>query len=220
MIKIITQDVRGFKPAIKGMRNPFNSWDKSDSEINDYDEGQIGSADLVLMRKLCSAGTEHRKYLRMIQVWTNITAPLYWWKEFDTYKIGTTSNSTSTMHKIHSKEFTIDDFSCEHLLDDSVACDFTLYPPKQEMMNTIHTLNACRRLYLETNNKVYWWQMIQLLPSSYNQTRTINLNYEVLASIYSQRKGHKLDEWNEFRKWIETLPYSEIITMNFESTNL
>ena len=186
---------------IEGMRNPMNSWDKSDSKYNDLDEYKIGANDLDLMKRLAKAGTDHRKFMRMMPVYVRITAPFYWWKEFDTYKIGTVANSCSTMHKIAAKEFTVDDFSTEHLISNSNAM----------MKTTCDLLNQYREKYLKTKDKKYWWQMIQLLPSSYNQTRNVMLNYEVLANIYKSRKDHKLDEWRDFCKWIETIPYSELI---------
>ena len=186
---------------IQGLRNPMNSWNKSDSKYNDLDEYKIGANDLGLMKRLAMAGTDHRKFMRMMPVYVRITAPLYWWKEFDTYKVGTVANSCSTMHKITAKEFTVDDFSTEHLISDSNAM----------MKTTCDLLNQYREKYLKTKDKKYWWQMIQLLPSSYNQTRNVMLNYEVLANIYKSRKDHKLDEWREFCKWIETIPYSELI---------
>ena len=186
---------------IQGLRNPMNSWDKSDSKYNDLDEYKIGANDLDLMKRLAIAGTDHRKFMRMMPVYVRITAPFYWWKEFDTYKVGTVANSCSTMHKIAAKEFTVDDFSTEHLISDSNAM----------MKTTCDLLNQYREKYLKTKDKKYWWQMIQLLPSSYNQTRNVMLNYEVLANIYKSRKDHKLDEWREFCKWIETIPYSELI---------
>ena len=186
---------------IQGLRNPMNSWDKSDSKYNDLDEYKIGANDLDLMKRLVMAGTDHRKFMRMMPVYVRITAPFYWWKEFDTYKVGTVANSCSTMHKIAAKEFTVDDFSTEHLISDSNAM----------MKTTCDLLNQYREKYLKTKDKKYWWQMIQLLPSSYNQTRNVMLNYEVLANIYKSRKDHKLDEWREFCKWIETIPYSELI---------
>lgn len=200
---------------IQGMRNPMNSWEKSDSDTDpdfySLENIEIGSADHSLMQRLSDAGTEHRKYMRMMPVYVRITAPLYWWKEFDTYKVGTVTNSCSTMHKIAEKEFTLEDFSCEHLNRIGTS---TLW-------DIINILNISRTLYLEggdykgehydPKDKQVWWQMIQLLPSSYNQTRNVMLNYEVLANIYRQRKNHKLDEWREFCKWIETLPYSELI---------
>ena len=186
---------------IQGLRNPMNSWDKSDSKYNDLDEYKIGANDLGLMKRLAMAGTDHRKFMRMMPVYVRITAPFYWWKEFDTYKVGTVANSCSTMHKIAAKEFTVDDFSTEHLISDSNAM----------MKTTCDLLNQYREKYLKTKDKKYWLQMIQLLPSSYNQTRNVMLNYEVLANIYKSRKDHKLDEWREFCKWIETIPYSELI---------
>ena len=186
---------------IQGLRNPMNSWDKSDSKYNDLDEYKIGANDLDLMKRLAMAGTDHRKFMRMMPVYVRITAPLYWWKEFDTYKVGTVANSCSTMHKIQAKEFTVDDFSTEHLISDSNAM----------MKTTCDLLNQYREKYLKTKDKKYWLQMIQLLPSSYNQTRNVMLNYEVLANIYKSRKDHKLNEWREFCKWIETIPYSELI---------
>ena len=186
---------------IQGLRNPMNSWDKSDSKYNDLDEYKIGANDLGLMKRLAMAGTDHRKFMRMMPVYVRITAPFYWWKEFDTYKVGTVANSCSTMHKIAAKEFTVDDFSTEHLISDSNAM----------MKTTCDFLNQYREKYIKTKDKKYWWQIIQLLPSSYNQTRNVMLNYEVLANIYKSRKDHKLDEWRDFCKWIETIPYSELI---------
>ena len=210
MLKIENTEVMGWEHAIRGMRNPKNSWEKSDSTFHlmiddDKAEDFIGKNDLNLMTALRNAGTDHRKFMRMIVVYLDITAPLYWWKEFDTYKVGTVANSCSTMHKIAAKEFTLDDFSHEHLQDDSVAV----------LESVIHTLNVHREWF---NNKVLddpkidWWQLIQLLPSSYNQKRTLLVNYEVLANIYHQRKGHRLDEWTTFCEWIKGLPMSEIIT--------
>lgn len=208
--------------TIEGARNPMNSWDRIDSRIAIVNEGDVelgyepiydfflGDNDRKLLTNLAKAGTEHSKYRRMIPVYATITAPLYWWKESDTYMFKV-QNSCSTMHKIHSKEFTLDDFSHEHLIGSVVG--FDLYPPKQELMNTIYTLNKCRKMFLETKDKVWWWQMIQLLPTSYNQKRTVFFNYEVLAKIYRERKKHKLDEWHTFCDWIKTLPYSELITM-------
>lgn len=216
MIKIENTELVGWEAAIRGMRNPLNSWEKSDSKwysigiptsnpaaINDKYLSQkycIGDNDLDLMKRLRNAGTDHRKFMRMITVYVDITAPLYWWKEFDTYKVGTVANSCSTMHKIHAKEFTLDDFSHEHL-----------YLPLQDLRPTIDLLNTYRERYLETKDKSDWWQLIQLLPSSYNQRRTVMLNYEVLANIYKSRRNHKLDEWHVFCEWIENLPYSELI---------
>lgn len=208
MIKIENIEAMGFGPAIRGMRNPMNSWDKSDStyELN-VDTGnweiKIGQNDHDLMMRLAKVGSTHAKYRRMITVYANITAPLYWWKEFDTYKVGTVANSCSTMHKIHDKEFTLDDFSCEHLYSEEL----------EHLEETIKFLNASRDLYIDggQKNKRDWWQMIQLLPSSYNQKRTVMLNYEALANMYHDRKDHKLDEWREFCQTIKSkLPYSEL----------
>lgn len=231
MIKIENVETMGWGHAIRGMRNPMNSWDKSDSHrcgsgscdicVN-YDECPyehnpdkliVGDNDHTLMMNLAHGGPVHAKYRRMITVYLDITAPLYWWKEFDTYKVGTVANSCSTMHKIHAKHFELSDFSHEHLL----------YPGEQLLSETIVTLNKFRDLYLgytgfeswacgPFDKKEYWYNMIQLLPSSYNQKRTVMLNYEVLAAMYESRKNHKLDEWREFCKWIESLPYSELIT--------
>lgn len=198
MIKFDNIEVSGFKAAIRGMRNPLNSWDKIDS---DFKTDTLGENDYKLAMKLVKAGMDHRKFMRMINVTVDIIAPLYWWKEFDTYKVGTVSNSCSTMHTIHKKEFTFDDFSHEHL----DACSLKV------LDYTIVELNVNRGSYLETKDKKWWWQMIQLLPSSYNQKRTIQLNYEVLANIYKSRKNHKLDEWQDFCIWIKSLPYSEFI---------
>lgn len=203
------------KFIIEGMRNPMNSWDNSDSScgkatretnIQWSDDYFIGTNDANLMQRLSNAGTDHRKFMRMMPVYVRITAPLYWWKEFDTYKVGTVANSCSTMHKIAEKEFTLDDFSTEHLASQT----------RQVLEITIDDLNDSRSIYLKTKNKGDWWQMIQLLPSSYNQTRNIMMNYEVLANIYKSRKDHKLDEWREFCNWIEELPYSELITGGME----
>ena len=239
MLTIDNTETYGWEHAIRGMRNPMNSWDKSDSifgrnpaipyaqnnpslYVDEYGITRyIGDNDLDLMKRLSKAGTDHRKYLRMITVYCDITAPLYWWKEFDTYKVGTVANSCSTMHKIQDKKFTLDDFSHEHLIETfkndcevgvwwGTDADNTI-APKDVLEITICSLNTCREAYLETGYKEYWWQMIQLLPSSYNQKRTIMLNYEVLANIYKSRKNHKLDEWHTFCDWIELLPYSELI---------
>lgn len=241
MIKIEKTEVLGWKAAIRGMRNPMNSWDKSDStfmplkycdtldelhliELCGGNAPKLNLNDLDLMKRLRNAGTDHRKFMRMITVYVDITAPLYWWKEFDTYKVGTVANSCSTMHKIHAKEFTLEDFSCEHLISDPTRevemdiqvsdCEgYKWYSPKEILSDWIvPSLNSCREKYLETKDKKYWWQMIQLLPTSYNQRRTVMLNYEVLANIYKSRKNHKLDEWHNLCDWIETLPYSELIT--------
>ena len=202
MIKVESIDVWGFEHAIRGMRNPMNSWRLSDSnfDLNGV-HFSVGKMDLNLMRKLYEGGPEHRKYLRQIFVSMDITAPLYWWKEFDTYKVGTVANSCSTMHKIHAKEFELDDFSCEHLIDFHGKGEFST------MGVILQDLNWSREKYLETNNKEYWWQMIQLLPSSYNQKRTVTFNYENAVSMIHQRTNHKLDEWNEFVKILEKLPY-------------
>ena len=252
MIKLENYEVMGWEHAIRGMRNPMNSWEKSDSgdicsckqKLDDgdnhipyclegfysrRDEVFIGPNDHSLMMRLRNAGTDHRKFMRMITVYVNITAPLYWWKEFDTYKVGTVANSCSTMHKIHAKEFTLEDFSCEHLIDvtkptaelinddcvpfEETGSRDTLYWTATNVLElVVEALNKYRQRYLETNDKKYWYHMIQLLPSSYNQKRTVMLNYEVLANMYKSRKTHKLDEWKELCKWIEELPYSEIIT--------
>lgn len=231
MLTIDKTETYGWEAAIRGMRNPMNSWDKSDSEhicescedpwggtgyIFDTNMVNVGPNDLDLMKRLRNAGTDHRKYLRMITVYCDITAPLYWWKEFDTYKVGTVANSCSTMHKIQAKKFEREDFSVEHLsntLDDPIAgVDMGDRHFMVMMDNVISCLNVARDRYNETKDKKYWWQMIQLLPSSYNQKRTVMLNYEVLANIYKSRKNHKLDEWHTFCDWIETLPYSSLIT--------
>lgn len=256
MITINNVETYGWEAAIRGMRNPMNSWDKSDTkvcdryQINEYCSGwsymdnkcpycyncedgtrvndfqwlHLGNNDLDLMKKLAKAGTDHRKYLRMITVYCDITAPLYWWKEFDTYKVGTVANSCSTMHKIAEKEFTLDDFSYEHLIEETPEvlreygigvgwedATHTIWP-KDILEMTIESLNRCREAYLKTKDKLYWWQMIQLLPSSYEQKRTVMLNYEVLANMYKSRRNHKLDEWNTFCDFIKMLPYSELIT--------
>ena len=219
MIKIELTEVYGWEAAIRGMRNPMNSWDKSDSEMR-YggfggweSEYHIGDNDHDLMMRLAKGGSVHAKYRRMITVTCDITAPLYWWKEFDTYKVGTVANSCSTMHKIHDKEFDWDDFSHEHLLNDNpYDIDDWEYAPSKILWNVIETLNYIRKLFLKTNDKKYWWQMIQLLPSSYNQKRTVQLNYEVLVGMYRDRKNHKLDEWHTFCDWISKLPYSELVT--------
>lgn len=255
MLKIENVDVIGWEAAIRGMRNPLNSWENSDSGYvyadkvtsehivtEDYGDGipfVIGTKDQDLMKRLRNAGTDHRKFMRMITVYADITAPLYWWKEFDTYKVGTVANSCSTMHKIADKEFTLEDFSCEHLFDvkdmipsdqrnkNSINKDIALaavnvdgndcyFTPKGFIQMTCNILNRYRSRFLETKDKRYWWQMIQLLPSSYNQRRTVMLNYEVLANMYRSRKNHKLDEWHALCNWIKTLPYSELITGIFD----
>ena len=208
MIKIENREVVGWEHAIRGARNPMNSWDRSDSvfEVSDLAFGmkvpRIGPNDYNLLTRLTNAGSDHGKFMRMIVVYMDITAPLYWWKEYDTYKVGTVANSCSTMHKIHAKEFTLDDFSHEHLLDIG----------KNDLELIIKKLNSYRDYYLNEKDKDIWWHMIQLLPTSYNQKRTVMLNYEVLKKMYHARKNHKLDEWVEFCSWIETLPYSELIT--------
>ena len=221
MIKLEKTDVFGFESAIRGMRNPLNSWSMSDSEFsieNCVREGrfkqsvELGVNDLKLMRCLSKAGDDHGKFLRFINVTVDITAPLYWWKEFDTYKVGTIANSCSTMHKIHDKMFEFDDFSYEHLLVDTGEVNPYIkgvdpITPRGVLYIIIEELNWYRNKYLETKDKKYWWQMIQLLPSSYNQKRTVQLNYQVLKSMYFARKSHKLDEWHEFCDWCETLPY-------------
>ena len=207
MIKIEDVEVMGMRKAIKGMRNAMNSWNKSDSyfllqrsqyagckKTEDY---RIGEVDMDLAKRLIKAGSSDRKFMRMIHVQANVTAPLYWWKEYDTYKVGTVANSCSTMHTIHKRDLTLDDFSYEHLIPVALDC----------LNETIKTINTARQFVVDMKLKEDWWQMIQLLPSSFNQMRTIDLNYENLLSIYRQRKGHKLDEWREFCKWIETLPY-------------
>ena len=204
MIKIENIDVYGFETAIRGARNPMNSWDRMDTCYNNG-EFEIGENDYKLLKNLTIAGPEHRKWNRMVTVTMDITAPLYWWKEYDTYKVGTIANSCSTMHKIQAKEFTVDDFSYEHLLEPSYKC----------LCETIVLLNDARDIFNETKDKKYWWQMIQLLPTSYNQKRTVHLNYEVLGTIYHQRRHHKLDEWHVFCDTIKTLPYSEFITREF-----
>lgn len=215
MIKLEKDNIYGWEEAIRGMRNPLNSWERSDSgypavravtiggDINwTVKKFIIGDNDHDLMMRLAKGGSTHAKYRRMITVYVDITAPLYWWKEFDTYKVGTVANSCSTMHKIHDKEFDLPDFSWEHLHENSINV----------LESVIEQLNENRKLYIETKIKDYWWQMIQLLPSSYNQKRTVMLNYEVLAAMYNDRKNHKLDEWHTFCDWIRKLPYSEIIT--------
>lgn len=203
MIVIEKAEAFNFEGALRGARNPMNSWDRSDSR---YDENKgfiLGENDLDLAKRLCTAGSDHRKFLRQIFVSTDIFAPLYWWKEFDTYKVGTVANSTSTMHKIHSKAFAIDDFSHDKMTPDS----------EEQLLKLVEYLETIRKKYIKTKEKAYWYDLIQLLPSSYNQLRTCTLNYEVLVNIYYARKNHKLDEWHAFCGWIETLPYaSDLIT--------
>lgn len=236
MIKVENIDTWGFEHAIRGMRNPLNSWDRSDTVYGEYygrdgngDEIRlpykkpiIGSNDLTLMRKLFAAGHPHRKYLRQIFVAMDITAPLYWWKEFDTYKVGTVANSCSTMHKIHSKEFTLDDFSTEHLMNDVKSAGTELVDtagfgtdivvtPLSLLNITIGCLNNYRKMYVETKDKDWWWQMIQLLPSSYNQRRTVTMTYENVMNMLDYREGHKLDEWREFCEILRALPHVEVI---------
>lgn len=221
MLKITNVDIFGWSAAIRGMRNPMNSWDKSDSHWTHIQDEKtletasfqffLGDNDHDLMMRLAESGSDHAKFRRMIKVQMDILAPLYWWKEFDTYKVGTVANSTSTMHKIHAKEFTLEDFSCEHLVDDGSDDS-----PIDIMEHICRSLNYYRGMFIRAKKperkKKYWWQMIQLLPTSYNQLRTVDLNYEVLHNIYHARKNHKLDEWHTFCEWIENLPYSEIIT--------
>lgn len=236
MIKFENTEVVGWEHAIRGMRNPMNSWEKMDSgwkndctnehlivdsDAEGYFELGIGPNDRNLMKRLRNAGTDHRKFMRMITVYLDVLAPLYWWKEFDTYKVGTVANSCSTMHKIAEKEFTPEDFSHEHLMNiaNHDPCDALFLEGTNIRVDgddllglAINVLNYYRNRYLKTKDKKYWWQMIQLLPSSYNQKRTIMLNYEVLANIYKSRQNHKLDEWHTFCDWIEELPYSELVT--------
>jgi hypothetical protein len=224
MIKIENTEVFGWETAIRGMRNPMNSWDKIDTDfslsgmqsVSGILVPTIGNNDLSLMRKLCRAGSDHRKFLRMIVVSVDITAPLYWWKEFDTYKVGTVANSCSTMHKIHSKEFTLDDFSSEHLTCGFFEKDGSYFESAEVLKRLIYFLNTYRGFYLKTKDKQWWWQIIQLLPTSYNQKRTLMLNYEVLLNMYHARKNHKLDEWHTFCEWIESLPCSFLITQKGE----
>lgn len=200
MIKVENIDVWGFEHAVRGMRNPMNSWDKSDTLLCgniDNPDLILGPNDLDLMRRLYKAGTEHRKYLRQIFVSLDITAPLYWWKEFDTYKVGTVANSCSTMHKIAAKEFELNDFSHEHLCEGALII----------LEKLIYSLNTFREAYLDTSNKDHWWQMIQLLPSSYNQRRTVTMNYENVVTMIKQRTNHRLDEWNDFVEILKGLPY-------------
>ena len=241
---VVTPSPEQWRSVIMGARNPMNSWDRSDSEFEEHclenwphdivtTFENLGSNDHDLLMRLRNAGTDHRKFMRMLPVHMDIVAPFYFWKEFSTYKVGTVANSCSTMHKIAEKEFTLEDFSCEHLFDEDslppyeervdiehceplaaidVNGQWCYYTPKTFVKMTCNVLNHFRDLYLETKDKKYWWQMIQLLPSSYNQRRTVMLNYEVLANIYKSRRNHKLDEWHTFCDWIEGLPYSELIT--------
>lgn len=212
MIKFENIEVWGIKHAIRGMRNPLNSWERSDTKF-DGDKMCLGENDVDLMTRLIRGGAPHRKFLRQIFVSVDITAPLYWWKEFDTYKVGTTANSCSTMHKIHAKEFEVEDFSCEHLFE------FTMkdpdgkvtYDAMEWLKSIIAQLNLARYLYQQTKNKDYWWLMIQLLPTSYNQKRTVTMTYENLLNMLEYRRGHKLDEWRQFCDWILTLPYGSLL---------
>ncbi len=199
MIILKDTEVYGWRKALWGMRNPMNSWSMSDTVWNGDGTPVIGKRDLDLMERLVKAGSDHRKFLRFITVTVDITAPLYWWKEYDTYKVGTVANSCSTMHKIHAKELTLDDFSHEHLSPDGVEC----------MLKMIGQLNFARMAFIETKDKAYWDEMIQLLSTSYNQTRTVMLNYEVLRNMYHARKAHKLNEWHDFCRWVEDLPYAD-----------
>lgn len=210
MIKIENAEVVGWEAAIRGMRNPLNSWDMSDSEVDWYtDEITVGANDLDLMKRLAKAGTDHRKFMRMITVYVDIVAPLYFFKEFDTYKVGTVANSCSTMHKITSKPIELSDFSID---DFNIDDDYNEIALSDMFINVVADCEDLRKKYLETKDKRYWKGLIQLLPSSYNQRRTVMLNYEVLANMYHSRKNHKLDEWHTFCEWVEKLPYSEIIT--------
>ena len=219
--KFVAPSPEQWEIVMEGMRNPMNSWDRMDSYITNVEDYEtletgnfkfiMGDNDYNLTKRLRDGGPVHAKYRRMIPVWATITAPLYWWKEFDTYKVGTVANSCSTMHKIHDKEFTLEDFSCEHLKD-SFGESHDCFSPLDILYDVIVTLNICREDYLKSKSKDDWDQMIQLLPTSYNQKRTVMLNYEVLANIYKSRKNHKLDEWHTFCHWIEELPYSELIT--------
>lgn len=238
MLKIENVETYGWAAAIRGMRNPKNSWDRMDSHpcleadwsgdcamvMNDDEPAKdcdpdkyhfcVGENDFKLMQTLAAASQDHGKFLRMITVTLDITAPLYWWKEFDTYKVGTVANSCSTMHKIHAKEFTLDDFSHEHLMANCDNHEAKIYAESamDVLARTVVTLNVYRDMFLQTSDKRYWWQLIQLLPSSFNQRRTVMMNYAVLKNIYHARKDHKLDEWHTFCDWIESLPYSELIT--------
>ena len=202
MLTLKNTSVMNFENAIRGARNPMNSWGRMDSHTEPDGSFVFGPNDLDLAMRLAKAGSDHRKYLRMVFVSVDVTAPLYWWKEYDTYKVATVANSTSTLHKIHSKPFSMDDFSCDHMTDGT----------KKFMETVVAELENIRLRFKETKSKDDWYDMIQLLPSSYNQTRNVMVNYEVLANIYKYRKDHKLDEWREFCKWIEELPYAELIT--------
>lgn len=217
MIKIENTEVHGWRAAIRGMRNAFESWNKSDSfDLPPDDEGNpwIGPNDLKLMRKLAQAGPDHGKFLRMIDVTFDLTAPLYYLKQFDAYKVGITTNSESSMHSIHKKEFTLDDFSHEHLINEYGVDDEDWKSEwLEDLYVTIERLNCARRVFLDTNDRKYWWQLIQLLPSSYNQKRTVHANYQVLMNMYHARKNHRLNEWGEFCVWCESLPYFKEICL-------
>ena len=216
MLSIENTETYGWEAAIRGMRNPKNSWDKADTVYPETGAPLIGANDMKLMTTLAGAGSVHGKFMRMITVTMDVTAPLYWWKEFDTYKVGTVADSCSTMHKIQAKKFSLEDFSCEHLFDGCIQREGRENEEYENPITcleyVIGVLNFYREKFNQTKEKCYWWQMIQLLPSSYNQKRTIQLNYEVLRGIYIYRKNHKLDEWHTFCHWIESLPYSELIT--------
>lgn len=227
MLRIENVDIFGWESAIRGMRNPKNSWDNSDSHLwESSNRFEVGKNDLKLMRTLAHAGSDHGKFLRMINVTLDITAPLYWWKEFDTYKVGTVANSCSTMHKIHAKEFERSDFSEEHLIVDDAKTELLSWGQETNIMvspdNLLNIIVGClnnyRKMYLETKDKKWWWQMIQLLPSSYNQKRTVQVNYAVLKNMYHARKNHKLDEWHVLCEWIETLPYFRDICLEGTET--
>lgn len=206
MLKVSNVSVMNLENAMRGARNPLNSWARSDSYYNENHEYILGENDLSLAKRLCKAGSDHRKFIRQIMVSIDITAPLYWWKEYDTYKVGTVANSTSTMHKIHSKPFELDDFSCDHMTEDTL----------QFMQTVVDQLEVIRNRYMEEKDKKHWYDLIQLLPSSYNQLRTCTLNYETLTNIYFARKHHKLDEWHTFCDFIETLPYAKELILKVE----
>lgn len=206
MLKVSNVSVMNLENAMRGARNPLNSWARSDSYYNENHEYILGENDLGLAKRLCKAGSDHRKFIRQIMVSIDITAPLYWWKEYDTYKVGTVANSTSTMHKIHSKPFELDDFSCDHMTEDTL----------QFMKTVVDQLEVIRNRYMEDKDKKHWYDLIQLLPSSYNQLRTCTLNYETLTNIYFARKHHKLDEWHTFCDFIETLPYAKELILKVE----
>ena len=203
MLTVERTSVMNLENAMRGARNPLNSWDRMDSFYNEEGQYQLGENDLSLAKRLCKAGSDHRKFIRQIMVSMDVTAPIYWWKEFDTYKVGTVANSTSTMHKIHSKEFSMEDFSTDHMTEET----------KEHMKQLIGWLETLREKFLETKDKVYWYDIIQLLPSGYNQMRTVTLNYEVLFNIYYARRNHKLEEWHTFCHWIEELPYARELLM-------